>query len=294
MTDSMNIFDRRAVRMHRDRAATNFADYDFLLQEVAERLLDRLDDLTYQFPLALDLGCHTGELGKAIKGRGGVETLIQCDLSKPMVEQAQGLKVVADEEFLPFGGGKFDLIMSCLSLHWINDLPGAFLQIRQALKDDGLFLGAMLGGDSLFELRNSLAQAEMDQEGGVSPRFSPLARVQDIGNLLQRAGFALPVVDTDVITVSYGDPFKLLKDLRGMGESNAVLQRRKNFSRRNTLMAAVERYMADHAGPDGRVPATFDVLFIAAWTPAPNQQKPMVRGTGEIDLGNFLNSDKKD
>lgn len=291
MTDSMNVFDRRAVRMHRDRAAANFANYDFLLHEVAERLLDRLDDLTYQFPLALDLGCHTGELGKSIKGRGGVETLIQCDVSIPMVERASGLRVVADEEFLPFGGGKFDLVMSCLSLHWVNDLPGAFLQIRQALKEDGLFLGAMLGGDSLFELRNSFARAEMDQEGGVSPRFSPLARVQDIGNLLQRAGFALPVVDTDVITVSYGDPFKLLKDLRGMGESNAVHQRRKNFSRRNTLMAAVERYMTDHSGPDGRVPATFDVLFIAAWTPAPNQQKPMVRGTGEINLGNFLNSD---
>jgi len=290
MTEAMNVFDRRAVRLHRDRAAADFENFDFLLQEVAERLLDRLDDLTYQFPLALDLGCHTGELGKAIKGRGGVETLIQCDLSERMTAQTPGLKVVADEEFLPFGGNKFDLVMSCLSLHWVNDLPGAFLQIRQALKEDGLFLGAMLGGDSLFELRNSLARAEMDQEGGVSPRFSPLARVQDVGNLLQRAGFALPVVDTDVITVSYGDPFKLLKDLRGMGESNAVHQRRKTFTRRNTLMAAVEQYMTDHAGPDGRVPATFDVLFIAAWTPSANQQKPMVRGSGEIDLGDFLNS----
>ncbi|CCQ74763.1 putative SAM-dependent methyltransferase [Magnetospira sp. QH-2] len=284
----MTVFDRRAVRHHRDRAAPGFGEYDFLLAEVAERLLDRLDDVKRDFPVALDLGCHTGSLGKRIDGRGGIKTLVQADLSPAMAVRAGGLAMAADEEALPFAEGSFDLILSGLSLHWVNDLPGALLQIRKALKPDGLFLAAMFGGLTLAELRQSLAAAEQATAGGVSPRVSPFADVKDAGDLLARAGFTLPVVDTDPLTVSYGDPLKLMTDLRGMGESNAVIERRKSFSRRETLMAARQQYLDDFAGEDGRVPATFQVLFLLGWAPHPDQPQAAERGSGQVCLTDIL------
>ena len=238
MTQSMRIFDRRSVRRHRDRAAANLPDHDFLLREVGERLADRLADVRRRFPVALDLGCHRGELAGMLAGRGGIETLVQCDISETMVRAASGLRLVADEEALPFADGSFELVTSLLSLHWVNDLPGALIQIRRALRPDGLLLAALFGGETLKELRRSLAEAEIANEGGLSPRVSPFADVRDIGNLLQRAGFTLPVVDIDTLTVSYSDPLRLLVDLRRMGESNAVLERRKSASRRTTLLDA--------------------------------------------------------
>ena len=149
-----------------------------------------------------------------------------------MVRRAGPCSLAADEEWLPFGAGRFDLILSCLSLHWVNDLPGALVQARRALKPDGMFLAAMLGGATLTELRTALAEAEVAGEGGLSPRVSPFADVRDAGDLLGRAGFAMPVVDAEEITVSYPDPFRLMDDLRGMGETNAVRLRRKGFTRR--------------------------------------------------------------
>lgn len=290
MTEAMDVFDRRAVRHHRDRAAERLDDHGFLLEAVAERLADRLDDVKRRFPLALDLGCHSGQLGRALAGRGGIETLVHCDLSPAMVVRAGGLAVTADEELLPFAAARFDLIASCLSLHWVNDLPGALVQIRRALKPDGLFLAAMLGGDTLSELRQALAEAEIEGEGGLSPRVSPFAEVRDAGDLLVRAGFALPVADGDVIQVSYADPFRLMADLRGMGETNAVRARRKTFSRRATLVAAAARYADAFGDDDGRIPATFRVITLTAWAPDASQPRALKPGSATARLADALDT----
>jgi SAM-dependent methyltransferase len=265
------IFDRAKVRRQRDRAAATLADHDFLLRESAERLVERLEDVTRRFPLALDIGSHGGELSELMRGRFGIETLISCDLSPKMAEKARdggALSVAADEETLPFAEGRFDLVVSNLSMHWVNDLPGTLLQIRRLLKPDGLFLASLLGGETLKELRQVMMEAELAEEGGVSPRVSPFVDVRDAGALLQRAGFSLPVADFDTLDVTYGNPMTLLADLRGMGESNAVKARRKNFTRRATLMRALSMYHERFARVDGRMPATFQILTVHGWTPA--------------------------
>jgi NADH dehydrogenase [ubiquinone] 1 alpha subcomplex assembly factor 5 len=292
MPDALSIFDRRSVRMHRQRAATTLPKHDFLLREVAARMVDRLDDIRRKFPVALDLGCRHGDLAGDLAVRGGVKTLVRCDLSFAMVRRAVGPRIVADEEALPFAASSFDLVVSLLNLHWVNDLPGALLQIRQALKPDGLFLAAMFGGESLKELRYALAQAEIAGEGGLSPRISPFADVRDAGNLLQRAGFALPVADIETLTVSYADPLALLADLRGMGETNAVLERRKTASRRTTLLQAAERYRQLYCAADGRVPATFQVIFLTAWAPDASQPKPLRPGSAAARLADALGTEE--
>ena len=294
MTESMNVFNRAAVRHHRDRAATNLSAHDFLFAESAERLADRLDDVTRSFPLALDLGCHGGELARALGGRGGIETLIQSDLSPALAALAHykgGLALASDEEVLPFAEMSLDLILSNLSLHWVNDLPGMLVQVRQALKPDGLFLAAALGGNTLHELRTSLFEAETEVEGGISPRFSPLIDVRDLGNLMTRAGFALPVVDAETVTVSYSHPLKLLLDLRGMGETNANRDRRRTFTRRTTLIRACEIYLETHADTAGRIPATFEIITMTAWAPDPSQQKPLKPGSAQSQLADALGLD---
>lgn len=290
MTETMHVFNRRAVRAHRDRAAPCLSDFDFLFRETGERLLDRLNDVKRSFPLALDLGCHDGTLAGMLDGHGGIETLVQCDLSPRMTERAatKTLALAADEEVQPFAEASFDLILSNLSLHWVNDLPGALLQARRALKPDGLFLACMLGGETLKELRQALTEVELEVEGGAGPRVSPMADVRDAGDLLTRAGFALPVVDSDTITVSYGDPLRLMTDLRGMGEANAVEARRRSFSRRATLLGAAARYMEHFAGDDGRIPATFQVLTLTAWAPHPDQPKALKPGSASTSLTDVL------
>lgn len=287
------VFDRDQVRRQRDRAASLLADHDFLLQETADRLGDRLLDMTRRFPLALDLGCHTGELGRALCGRGGIETLIQCDLSPAMATRADKLALAADEEALPFAANSFDLILSNLSLHWVNDLPGALLQIRHALKPDGLFLASMLGGETLTELRQSFLEAELMEEGGAGPRVSPFADVRDLGGLLQRAGFALPVVDVDTITVTYGDAMRLMADLRGMGETNAVIARRKQMTRRTTLLRALALYEEKFKNDQGRLSATFQIMTLTAWKPHESQQQPLPPGSGRVNLADALNGPER-
>ncbi len=269
MVDPAQIFDRTVVRKHRDRAATTFAAHDFLVREAAERLSERLEETLHTFPLVLDLGCHTGLLADLAITRGGAKTVIQTDMSLAMATTAASTGhpvVVADEEWLPFAPESFDAVLSCLSLHWVNDLPGTLVQIKRILKPGGLFLAAMLGGETLRELRQALAEAEINQEGGLSPRVSPFADVRDLGGLLQRAGFAHPMVDMDSLTVSYADPFRLLSDLRGMGETNALRHRRKTPLRRQTLFHALHLYREAFAGAvDGRVPATFQILTLTGW-----------------------------
>jgi NADH dehydrogenase [ubiquinone] 1 alpha subcomplex assembly factor 5 len=295
--DVMNVFDRAAVRRHRDRAAPNLPAHDFLLEEVAERLLDRLDDVRRDFPAVLDLGAHRGGLGRRLAGgRKGVRTVVLCDLSEGMMRAAGpgGMpRVVADEEFLPFAEASFDLAVSSLSLHWVNDLPGALVQLRRALKPDGLFIGAMLGGETLFELRRCLMEAEAEILGGVSPRISPFAEVRDAGSLLQRAGFALPVVDTDTITVTYENVFRLMADLRGMGEANAGLNRRRMPVPRTLFLKAAERYAELYAGPDGRIGATFQILWMAGWAPHESQQRPARPGSAGRRLADALGTEER-
>jgi NADH dehydrogenase [ubiquinone] 1 alpha subcomplex assembly factor 5 len=293
MADHITIFDRSLLRKRRDRAARHFPSHDFLVREAAERLADRLDDILRAFPVALDLGCHTGELAETLGKRGGIETLVQCDLSPAMARQAARpgrITLAADEEWLPFADDSFDLVLSCLSLHWVNDLPGALVQIRRVLKPDGLFLAVMLGGDTLTELRQSLADAEISVEGGLSPRVSPMADVRDLGGLLQRAGFALPVADSDHLIVSYADPMRLLADLRGMGETNAVALQRKGLTRRATLFTALARYQERFADGAGRMPATFQLLSMTAWKPHPSQPKPLAPGSAQTSLVTALNN----
>ena len=291
MTDSMNVFDRRLVRRHRERAAAHLDGHDFLFREVAERLADRLDDVTRKFPRALDLGCHGGEIAAALGGRGGIETLVQCDLSAAMARRAAANgrpTLAADEELLPFAPESFDLVISGLSLHWVNDLPGCLLQVRQCLKADGLFLAAMLGGDTLCELRQSLMEAELAEAGGVGPRVSPFADLRDAGGLLQRAGFALPVVDGDRLTVNYADVLKLMHDLRGMGEGNAV-QARPDRSVNQAIVARTDEiYRRRFGDADGRLAATFQIIYLTAWAPAASQQRALAPGSARARLADAL------
>lgn len=262
-------FDRRLLRVRRDRAANHFAAHNFLLREVAARITERLCDINRVHALTLDLGCHRGEFAAALAAKSGhgISEIIHADLSAEMLASSfpGAARIVADEEALPFAPQSLDLIVSLLNLHWVNDLPGALVQMRRALKPGGLLLGAMLGGQSLSELRQALSQAEIELEGGLSPRVSPFADVRDAGALLQRAGFAMPVADVDNIPVSYADPMMLMRDVRGMGESNLLRARRREFLRRQTLARACEIYPQKFGSPDGRVTATFQIIYLTGW-----------------------------
>ena len=289
----MEIFDRRLIRQRRDQKAAGYAGFQFLKAEVAERIADRLLDINRRFPAALDLGCHTGALGRLLAARPDVETLVSADLSPRMAARAPGLRVAADEELLPFAEESFHLVASALSLHWVNDLPGALVQINRTLKPDGLFLAAMLGGDTLTELRQAMMQAELAGEPGVAPRVSPFADIRDAGGLLQRAGFALPVADVERITVDYTDAFSLMRDMQGMAETNAVIERHKAPLKRRTLIAAMEAYHDLYARRDGRIPATFDIVFLTGWAPHESQQKPLAPGSATMRLAQVLGTEER-
>ena len=296
MTSSLpserHVFDRRAVRRHRERAAARLSEHDFLYRELADRLADRLHDVMRDFPLALALGCHGGALGHALEGVGKIGTLVHADLCEAMVRRvaaaAAAPVIVADEEVLPFAAARFDLVLSFLAFHLVNDLPGALVQINACLKPDGLFLAALFGGDTLIELRHAFMEAEIAEEGGASPRVAPAIETAEAGALLQRAGFALPVVDIDTITVTYDDPLRLMRELRGMGEANAVQTRRRQFTRRATLMRAADAYRDLYGTADGRIPATFQVLYLTAWRAHESQQQPLRPGVAKARLADAL------
>jgi SAM-dependent methyltransferase len=270
-------FDRRAWRRHRERAARGVA-IDFLHVEVAERLVDRLDVVNRKFGAALDLGAHAGALSRALARRPEIERIVSLDPSAGFLRRSETMRVAADPELLPFGAGSFDLIASALALHWVGDLPGALAQLLRMLRPDGLLLAAMLGGGTLAELRTALIEAELVEEGGASPRVAPTVELADAAALLLRAGFALPVADAETISVTYADPLALMRDLRGMGETNALGARRRTFLRRATLLHAASLYAERFALSDGRVPATFEVLFLTGWAPDPSPPKPLRPG----------------
>lgn len=286
--EGARVFDRRRVRLNRARAAAGFAGADFLVREVADRLADRLEDIRRTFPLSLDLGCRRGEFGQVLAGRGGIERLIQADLSPEMAALAGGSAVACDEELLPFAEGSLDAVFSCLSLHWVNDLPGALIQIRRALKPDGLFLAALFGGETLVELRQAWLEAESIVEGGAGPRVSPFADLRDAAGLLQRAGFALPVADADRLTVTYPNALALMRELKAMGEANAQIERRRSPTRRDTLAAAAALYQQRFAEADGRVRATFQVIHMIGWAPSADQPKALRPGSAAQRLADAL------
>ena len=259
------LFDRRAWRLHRDRAARSGGE--FLHAEVADRLVGRLDDIGGGFRVALDLCPHHGALSRALARRPRVERVVAADPSTGFLARLGGTRVAADPDLVPFRDASFDLAVSVLALHWVGDLPGALVQLRRVLRPGGLFLAAMLGGSTLVELRTALIEAELIEEGGASPRVSPAAELGDVAGLLLRAGFAMPVADTEKITVTYADALGLMRDLRGMGETNALTARRRTPLRRATLARAALLYAERFGLPDGRIPATFEILFLTGRAP---------------------------
>lgn len=282
------IFDLPALRRHRGRAAAQGGAADFLVVESAERLADRLADVTRRFPRALDLGAGMGTLGRVLKGRGGIEWLVAAEAAPVLARRLAPPRLVAEAEALPFADHAFDLVLSNLVLHWTNDLPGALVQLRRLLRPDGLLLAALLGGETLGELRQVLLEAELAEEGGAGPRVSPFADLKDLGGLLQRAGFALPVVDSDRIEATYPDALALMRDLRAMGETNALLERRRSFTRRATIARACALYQERFGRPDGRIPATFELITLTAWAPHESQPKPLRPGSAAARLADAL------
>jgi SAM-dependent methyltransferase len=286
------VFDRLAVRRHRERAA-RLRSAEFLFDEAADRLIERLGDVKRAFPRALLLGARGGEMAGPLRRAGGIETLVQADDVHAFLAGADGPRVAAEAEALPFAPAVFDLILSPLALHWTNDLPGALVQLRQCLRPDGLLLVSLLGGETLAELRRVFFDAELAVEGGVSPRVSPMADGRDLAGLLQRAGFSLPVVDSDRISVTYADAFALMSELRAMGETNAVRERRRRFTRRATLLRLAELYRTLFGTADGRIVASFEIITLTAWAPHESQPKPLRPGSATARLADALGTAEK-
>jgi len=282
MSPSPLVFDRMLLRERRRRAGA-LGPETFLIDRFAIELAERLDVVLRDFPLAVDLGTPTDAVRRALAGKKNVGTCLSVD-SLPR----EGLDVVADEEALPFREGSLDLVVSALALQFVNDLPGTLVQIRRALKADGLFLAALLGGHTLTELRLAFALAELEIEGGISPHVVPFADVREFGNLLQRAGFALPVTDVDRLTTRYASPTDLMADLRRMGATNVLVERRRKPLRRATLARMVEIYAERFADADGRIRATFDVVWLSGWAPHESQQKPLRPGSAKARLADAL------
>jgi len=284
------IFDRKLLRNNRDRAAKSLDNFEFLLETALHRLTDRLLDLKRSFDLVMNLGGRTGSLEKVWPVELNKPAFIHTDISQKMAFRARLLNpaIVCDEEFLPFLAESVDAVISCLSLHWANDLPGAFQQIRQTLKPDGLCLTSIWGGQTLFELREALSAAELELKHGVSPRISPFTTLQDLAHLMQRAGFALPVADTDKIIVKYDDIFQLMRDLRGMGETNIIFDRSKQPLHRSVFIRANEIYQEKFGDQSSKLPATFEILTGTGWAPHTSQQQPLKPGSGSVHLSKIL------
>jgi SAM-dependent methyltransferase len=275
------LFDRPLQRQRLARALR--AGYaDFLLRRAVEDLGERLAPVLRTFALALDVGTPTPAAAEWLLRSGRVAGVLR------IAPTAEPGAVLGDEERLPAAAGRFDLAVSLMALQGVNDLPGALLQIRRALRPDGLFLGCLIGGASLEELRRAFVQAESEYEGGASPRVAPATDLKDLGALLQRAGFALPVADVETLTVRYASAFGLMQDLRAMGLTNALRDRRRAPLRRRTLMRAVEAYGERFSDPDGRVRATFETVWLSGWAPHESQPKPLRPGSARTRLADAL------
>jgi len=261
------IFDTARMLANRARARLMNADYDFLRAEIADRMQDRLQDVNRLFDNILDVG---DDLVRFTGRKNSADIATLSDAPLALLQ------------------GHYGLIVSNLILHWVNDLPGLLIQFNKALKPDGLLLASLFGGETLKELRHALLSAEAEITGGANARIIPFADVKDLGSLLQRAGFALPVADTDTITVTYDHPLKLMQDLRGMGEANALLGRSRKPLQRGVLQRACEIYQENHGMPNGRIPATFQIMYLTGWHPHESQQKPLKPGSATMRLADAL------
>ena len=282
MVGPTQIFDRALLDAHRRRALKSGAA-DFLLRRTVDDLVERLLAVKRHFPLAVEIGGLLPLFAERLGATGQVGRLIRMDR---LAET--GAEIVGDEECLPFRAESLDLVVSALAFQFSADLPGAFAQIRRALKPDGLFLAALIGGDTLTELRASFAAAEAELSGGASPRVAPFAELRTVGGLLQRAGFALPVIDQDRVTVRYADALALMHDLRAMGAGNALAERSRSPLRRSILARTVETYGERFADGDGRIRATFDIILVSGWAPHESQQKPLRPGSAKARLADAL------
>lgn len=278
----MNVFDRRAVAAHRARAATTVDAVADVLRDAAERLLDRLDDVNRRFTHALDLGGR-GAVAPPLRARG--MAVVSADLAPGMAARAGGDAVALDPEQLPFAPASFDLVVASLALHWVNDLPGVLIQLRRALRPDGLLLASMPLLGTLGELRAALTEAEAAISGGAAPRVSPFPELRDCAGLLQRAGFALPVADREEIRLLYADPLALLRDLRAAGETNALRLRDRRVPPRALFPRALAGLPRAEAG---RVAATLSLAILTGWAPAPTQPRPLAPGSATTSLADAL------
>lgn len=257
----MLVFDRKLVRARRNRAAADFARHNALFDETACQLIERLEGIKQEFKSVLDLGAHNGHIAQHFT-KCGIPLVIAADISEKMLRNVSAPSVAVDEELLPFAPNSFDLVISNLSLHWVNDVPSALAQIKNILKPGGLFLASLIGGNSLSELRACLMDAELAVSGGASPRLSPTIDMQTASGLLQRVGFSMPVTDEEKVTLTYTDAFALMRDLRGMGETNAHQQRLRHPTRRSIFSQAAELYQERFSTAHGHIAATFDVVFL--------------------------------
>lgn len=287
-----HIFARHLLCRRRQRAASRMAAHAFLLDRFCDDVDERLMLIQRTFQSALVLGAHGGTVGAMLRRRG-LASVIETDTVPALLPTSGSMAVLADEEALPFAETSFDLIVAPLTLHFVNDLPGALLQIRRCLKPDGLFIGGLFGGATLQELRRAWLEAESEISGGASPRVAPFADVRDLGGLLQRAGFALPVVDADIMRVRYPSALDLMHELRAMGAGNVLTDRRRVPVRRALLMRVGEIYAERFADPDARVPATFEMLVMTAWAPHDSQQKPLQPGSAKVRLADALGTTER-
>ena len=280
------VFDRTLLHARQKRARA-LGPETFLIDRVAGELGERLSAVLRQFERAVDLGTPTDAVRRVLAASGKATTIVAAEPAAARLD-ASSLRVAADEEALPFADGSLDLVVSALALQFVNDLPGTLIQIRRALKPNGLLLAALIGGDSLIELREAFAAAESEIEGGVSPRVAPFADVRELGALLQRAGLALPVVDSDRLTVRYASAFALMRDLRRMGATNMLAERRRTPLKRATLQRMAEIYARRFADADGRLRATFEIVWLSGWAPHESQQKPLRPGSAVQRLADAL------
>lgn len=268
------LFDLALLSRRQDRALT-LGPETFLADRITEDLIERLNVVKRSFSAVAEIGSPAAALRKPSDEKfNGARTFIYLPSS--------------DDESLPIDPASLDLVVSALALQFVNDLPGVLAQIRRALKPDGLFLAAMIGGETLSELRQSFAAAEAEIEGGVSPRVAPFADLRDLGGLLQRVGFALPVTDVDRMVVRYDNAFALMQDLRRMGATNILNERRRTFARRATFLKMAQIYAERFSDPDGRIRATFDVVWMSGWAPHDSQQKPLKPGSAKMSLADAV------
>ena len=289
MSGPPRLFDRAQHRRRLNRAAKRYAG--FLKRRAAEDIVERLEAVRRDFPIAVDIGARDGAFAQALAASDAaakVGLLVETDLAEAMLAGRSGVRLAADEERLPFAPQSLDLVVSSLALHWTNDLVGALIQIRQALKPDGLFIGAILGGATLTELRTALTGAELDLTGGAGPRVSPFADAYDAAGLLQRAGFALPVTDVDRVTVRYDHALALMADLRAMGETSVLVEGAGRPLTRALVARAAELYAERFAQTDGRIPATFEILTLTGWSPHESQPQPLRPGSAKARLADAL------